>query len=73
MSKRLKEIEEFIKKEFENGIQAFDTENIVGDETCTIYKRNGVQIDWCMHYDYIEIFGLSGKEFEELEKKGVIN
>lgn len=46
----------------------FDTRNIVGDETLTIYEGNGLTIDICFNYSYFEVFGLSDVEFEELEK-----
>lgn len=54
--------------EYFNGysIQAFTTRNIVGDEMETIYEENGVTIDFCWDYDYIEIFGITEDEFDKL-------
>lgn len=53
----------FLKKRFQNKIQMFDTRNFVGDHMITIYDSNGVEIDYCPDYDYIEIFGLTDDEF----------
>ena len=46
----------------------FDSRNVVGDETVTIYESKGLTIDICFNYSYFEVFGLSDAEFEELEK-----
>jgi len=46
----------------------FNSRNIVGDHMCTIYDENGLGIDVCDEWGYFEVFGLSGKEFAELEK-----
>lgn len=46
----------------------FDSQNIVGDETRTIYEGKGLTIDICFSWSYFEVFGLSGAEFEELKK-----
>lgn len=53
----------FLKKRSQNKIQMFDTRNFVGDHMITIYDSNGVVIDYCPDYDYIEIFGLTDDEF----------
>ncbi len=44
----------------------FNSRNIFGDETYTIYKDKGLTIDICYDYSYFEVFGLSNDEFEEL-------
>lgn len=53
----------FLKKRFPNKIQMFNTRNFVGDHMITIYDSNGVVIDYCPGYEYIEIFGLTDDEF----------
>ena len=53
-------------EEYDCGI--FNTRNIVGDFMETLYNKDGLQIDICEGYAYFEVFGLSEKEFEELEK-----
>ena len=45
----------------------FNTRNIVGDPTETIYRKDGVTIDICVRYSYFEVFGLSRKEYDELK------
>ena len=46
----------------------FDSRNIVGDRMKTVYAGEGLIVDVCFPYAYFEVFGLSYKEFEELEK-----
>ena len=53
----------FLKKRFPNKIQMFNTRNFAGDHMITIYDSNGVVIDYCPGYEYIEIFGLTDDEF----------
>lgn len=48
------------------GTQIFNTRNVVGDSMKTIYKQNNIQVDYCEDYDYLEIFGLTQKEFNSL-------
>lgn len=62
---------EFLKKEFPEGIQMFDTRNIVGDTMTTIYYDvdDDIQVDYCFDYQYIEIFGLTDEDFEAVRNK----
>lgn len=46
----------------------FNSRNLVGDAMETIYEGEGLTIDICYHYSYLEVFGLSDAEFEELER-----
>lgn len=62
---------EFLKKEFPEGIQMFDTRNWVGDSMYNIYNADGIVVDYCYGYEYIEIFGLTNEQFEYVEN--VIN
>ena len=57
---------EFLKKEFPEGIQMFNIKNWVGDPMYTIYKKDGIVVEYCSRYEYIEVFGLSIKEFDRL-------
>lgn len=61
-------LEEYFEKE-ELPIQAFNTRNLVGDNMYTIYEENGITIDYCYNWNYVEIFGLSKKDFEDLKKE----
>lgn len=56
----------FLKKEFPEGIQMFNTRNLVGDPMYTIYNKDGLVVDYCSRYEYIEVFGLSIKDFDRL-------
>lgn len=58
----------FLKKDFPNGIQMFNTRNWVGDSMVNIYDENGIEVDYCYDYEYIEVFGLSEEQFKELNK-----
>ena len=46
----------------------FDCENTVGDIMTTIYDEDGLHIYICYRWCYFEVFGLTSKEFEELEE-----
>lgn len=46
----------------------YDSRNICGNSMRTIYEGEGLTIDICYYYSYFEVFGLSKKDFEELEK-----
>lgn len=63
---RLHKIIYFLKNEFPKGIQCFYTRNLVGDLMETIYQDGEVIVDFCFDYDYIEIFGLSKEEYNEV-------
>lgn len=66
MSKLPKDIKDTILTIMEDSyLQVFNTKNIVGDMMCTIYNKNGITIDYCREYDYLEIFGLNLNEYEE--------
>ena len=58
---------EFLKKEFSEWIQMFDTRNIVGDPMYNIYSEDGIVVDYCYVHEYIEVFGLSDEEFNRLD------
>lgn len=69
MSDKLEIAKNVIKENYayaECGI--FDCRNLVGDSMSTIYDEDGLQIEICYDYCYFEVFGLTDKEFEELEK-----
>ena len=53
----------FLKCEFPDGIQCFYSRNLVGDVMGTIYDTDGITVDFCANYDYIEIFGLEKEEY----------
>ena len=69
MSERLQKLLTFITewlKTFHDAddqtIQTFTTRNTVGDTMKTIYEQDGVTLDVCEDWDYIEVFGLDPLE-----------
>ena len=68
---RLSKVKKFIQENYYDEtcgwpIQLFDSRNTVGDYMETVYEEDGVTIDYCPHYDYLEIFGLSADEYWSL-------
>lgn len=70
---RLIKLKKFLKEAFEDSIQSFTTKNIVGDSMVTIYNKDEIQVDYAPRYEYIEIFGLTDEEYQELEKEKIIH
>ena len=70
MTDRLKRLIEFLNKAFPEKEQTFFTRNTVGDSMNEIYDHDGITVDLCVYWGYIEVFGLTDEEKESLEKKG---
>ena len=70
MTERLKKLIDFLKKAFPDKEQTFFTRNLVGDPMDEIYDHDGITVDLCYHYGYIEIFGLTSDERTLVEKRG---
>lgn len=47
----------------------FNTRNITGDTMTTIYTEDGITVDACYEWDYIEVFGLTEEEFVDFKQK----
>ena len=62
---KINKLKRFLQENYPN-IQAFDTRNIVGDYMITVYDEDGITVDYCPYYEYIEIFGLRYEEFKDL-------
>lgn len=63
---RIEELRKFIiERDFE-GTQTFNSRNLVGDRMVTIYEDDGIKVDYCPYYVYLEIFGLSNEEYHSL-------
>lgn len=60
---------EFLKERFPDGIQMFSTRGWMGDTLGTIYNENGITIDYCGDWNYIEIFGLTEDEFKTIDSE----
>lgn len=63
---RIEKLRKFlIEHDFKN-TQTFDSRNLAGDGMVTIYEDDGITVDYCLFYEYLEIFGLSRKEYHSL-------
>ena len=63
---RLKKLKRFIVDSNLEGTQTFDTRNIAGDFMNTIYEEDGITLDSCFSYNYLEVFGLTTDEYKSL-------
>lgn len=61
----IEEVIEAVKK-FDLGCGIYNSRNIVGDEMETVYSKDGVTIDACYNWDYIEVFGLTDEDFKQV-------
>lgn len=64
----LDEVKFFLLKEGLLDTQMFDCRGIAGDEKNLIYNKDGVQILRCYYYGYLEVFGLTEEDFEDLSQ-----
>ncbi len=62
-------LKEFLKEHFPKGIQMFNTPNLAGDFMIQIYEDGEIYVLYAPGWNYIEVFGLTNKQFEELEKE----
>ena len=68
MTKEVEKVTEVIKNNIEDALYGiFDCRSVVGDPMETIYDEMGVRIDICRNWGYFEVFGLTNKEFAEIE------
>ena len=49
-----------------NRVQTFTTRNLCGDIMETIYQENGIMVDACYDWGYLEIFGMTKDEAESM-------
>lgn len=62
---KIDKLKKFLQENYPNE-QAFNTRNFLGDNMETVYDEDGIVVDYCYDYEYIEIFGLTDVEFENL-------
>ena len=65
----MRDLKRFLQENYPN-IQAFDCPNMAGDFMEVVYDKDRIQVLYSPDYGYVEIFGLSPKEFESLLDKG---
>ena len=66
MTQRLTKVLDYIKANYYSGIQVFCSRNTVGDQMETVWNEDGVVIDYCPYYDYLEVIGLTEDEIHAL-------
>ena len=67
MSAKMLKVKKAIKDNYQPcGI--FFSRNIAGDQMFTVYEDEGVTIDVCYYWEYLEVFGLNEEEEKEIEK-----
>ena len=64
--RRIDEVKFFLMDIFPNRIQIFNSRNVVGDSMYNIYDKDDIKVDYCHYYEYIEVFGVTEKEYKEL-------
>ena len=62
---KIDKLKKFLQENYSNEL-AFNTRNTAEDSMKTVYDEDGITVDWCYYYEYIEIFGLTEEEFEDL-------
>lgn len=65
--KAIKALKEFLLSHF-NRKQTFSVRNLVGDPMTTVYSKNGITVDYCPNWDYLEVFGLTESEYWSLSE-----
>ena len=66
---KLKIAKEIIKKYFnEANCGIFNNRNIANDIMTNVYSQNGLYIDICYDFKYLEIFGCTDREFAKLKQ-----
>ena len=62
---RLSKLKQYLTENFPD-TQMFNSRNLVGDVVTTVYCEDGVTVDYCEAWDYLEIFGLTDEEYNQL-------
>ena len=62
---KIEKLKKFLQENYPN-IQAFNSNNVSGDFMINVYDEDEIEVDYCDDWEYIEIFGLTDKEFDKL-------
>ena len=65
---RQENVVDFLNIRFPEGIQVFDTPNVIGDPVVEIYDFQGVYINYCEYWGYIDVIGLNEEEWKYILK-----
>lgn len=63
----LQDVKDFLERKFSYGVQCYDSRNTAGNPMENVYEKDGVTIDYCPGWDYIEIFGLKTNDFDDIK------
>lgn len=66
LEKLNKFLDEYIFDSDGDAVEVFATRNVVGDKTETIYEEDGITVEYCRDWGYIEILGLTDEEWKSL-------
>ena len=66
---RIENLIKFLKANFEDGIQMFNTPSLTHSFRLPIYIKDEITVLWSPYYEYIEIYGISDKEFKRVMKE----
>jgi len=66
MTERFTRLLKWLKKHDYNGWQVFYCRNWTGDPTATVYDQDGIEVEMCNYYQYIEVLGLTKEEQDAL-------
>lgn len=67
-----KDVEKALRENNLWGKQVFFSRNTAGDEMDLVYNHDGIVIEYCPYYDYIEVFGLTIEDQNILEDVYII-
>ena len=68
-TKNIKVVKDIIDRYYDSAsCGIFRNKNQFGDPMETVYEENGVKIDVCFYYSYMEVFGLSDEEYKVIDK-----
>ena len=68
MKERVRKLKRFLEERFP-AVQAFNTPNIAGDEMMLVYDEDDITVYWATIWSYVEIFGLTDKEFASVTQE----
>lgn len=63
---RIENLIKFLKNQFKDGIQMFNTPSLTHSFRLPIYIKDEIAVLWPPYYEYIEIYGISNEEFERI-------
>ena len=69
---KINKVAEFLNNGEVKFAQVFNSRNTVNDYMKNVYFADGIMVDYCEDWDYIEVFGLTEDEFNLLKTMLII-